>query len=606
MNDQQLHVVMLASECRNFAKVGGLGDVVWDLSLSLAQQGVKVSVILPYYQVIKKKFDKVADFKIEFGNRCWPTQLFYYHESLVDFFFIENEYFFTKHYTDIYIDSFKLGRGPFEDDAKRFAFFSTAALEILAQSSVIVDIDIIHCHDWHTGTFLLQLKLDQQFKELSSNVKTFFTIHNLDYQGVRPYQIKDNVFDLASFRQWFPNLFEQLKKEKLLVDYSNIFDIKTFPANEIEHNILPNLNPEQKNFFHSVYQKDEQNEFYYLVEKLNPQHVQFVYCALLEASFMCFNAMRACIRLADKVNTVSDTYAYEITLPDDPHRNFIGGRGLENDLKAVYKKGNLLGILNGLNYEIYDPNQLLFPYDSNQKNWLPKKLKNKEHFLLNLPQSLNAVYQKIGKKFYNYPQLKKKVKQIDFASWLDKPLVVSVGRAAAQKVGLLLEYIKPDVKIIEEILSLDIRMVFIATGELQEQLEIINHSEKALFISAFDHELGNATYTAGDIFLMPSYFEPCGISQMIAMRFGNLPLVNDIGGLHDTVCDFECGFRFTGTNKEAIKYALIDTLEKAIYYYQHDQKKWQSMQKTAMEQRFEWNLSAKTYIKEYENLIRKK
>lgn len=153
----QLNVVMISSECRNFAKVGGLGDVLLDLSTALIKKNIGVSVILPYYSIIKCKMEEIFSCKIEFGTKSWEIILYKHMEHGVNFYFIKNDFFFSKEYGEIYIDSFKHNRGPFEDDAKRFAFFSNATIEILTKSDFFPDVDIIHCHDWHTGIFLLLL-----------------------------------------------------------------------------------------------------------------------------------------------------------------------------------------------------------------------------------------------------------------------------------------------------------------------------------------------------------------------------------------------------------------------------------------------------------------
>jgi len=106
-------------------------------------------------------------------------------------------------------------------------------------------------------------------------------------------------------------------------------------------------------------------------------------------------------------------------------------------------------------------------------------------------------------------------------------------------------------------------------------------------------------YAGGDLFLMPSDFEPCGISQMIAMRYGCLPLVPDVGGLRDTVDDMQTGFVYRGESRQAACRALLDTLDRALDCYTGDREKWADMQVQAMSARFEWTVSAKKYIELY-------
>ncbi len=98
---------------------------------------------------------------------------------------------------------------------------------------------------------------------------------------------------------------------------------------------------------------------------------------------------------------------------------------------------------------------------------------------------------------------------------------------------------------------------------------------------------------------MPSDFEPCGISQMIAMRYGCLPLVPDVGGLRDTVDDMQTGFVYRGESRQAACRALLDTLDRAVSCYSGDREKWAAMQVRAMSTRFEWAEAAQKYIELY-------
>jgi starch synthase len=118
-------------------------------------------------------------------------------------------------------------------------------------------------------------------------------------------------------------------------------------------------------------------------------------------------------------------------------------------------------------------------------------------------------------------------------------------------------------------------------------------------VCAFDPGFANRLYEGGDIFLMPSDFEPCGITQMIAMRFGCLPLVPDVGGLKDTVQDRVNGFVYHGADRPTARQAILDTLDQAIDCYSRDRKQWEAMQVQAMAARFEWPTSARKYIDLY-------
>lgn len=117
----------------------------------------------------------------------------------------------------------------------------------------------------------------------------------------------------------------------------------------------------------------------------------------------------------------------------------------------------------------------------------------------------------------------------------------------------------------------------------------------------FDAGLAQRIYAGSDIFLVPSRFEPCGLTQMIAMRYGALPLVRDTGGLHDTVSDGETGFVFKNYQSSA----LLSKIKDALKIYRDNPQKWRSMQKRAMHKDFSWQKSAQEYLKIYQQLCGK-
>ena len=538
MKDNNPQVLMVAAECRDLAKVGGLADVVRDLSQALKASGTPVSIIMPCYDKIRPPAEPLETIKIQFGSRNdWLVRVFRLELDGVPVYLMRSDEFFGGEYGDVYIDSERLGRGPFEDDALRFAFFSAAVLEFIQKYPGISGINALHCHDWHTGVLLTLLKYDSRYRHLASTLHTLFTIHNLDYQGVRPFELVGNR-DWLSFSQWFPELYQELKAGENL---SFIRD--------------------------------------------------------LHAPVPCFNPMRAGILLADHVNTVSPNYMREITQPDDPARNFIGGRGLEEDLRQ--RGAQLYGILNGLDYEANNPAKLSPSYDANLPNWQRSRRQHKINLLDGLSNHLEKMAIKLGKRFKNSETVLEKMSGFQPDDWSDKLLVVAVTRAVRQKVNILFEMLEGDTSVLQGILERDILLLVLGTGDLEDQLEEVNQHKNGIFICAFDPGFASLLYEGGDIFLMPSDFEPCGITQMIAMRFGCLPLVPDVGGLKDTVQDMHTGFVYHGSNRTDARQALLDTLDKAIECYSHDPKQWDAMQELAMNARFEWTASARQYIELY-------
>jgi starch synthase len=249
---------------------------------------------------------------------------------------------------------------------------------------------------------------------------------------------------------------------------------------------------------------------------------------------------------------------------------------------------------------VYNPASLIPPFDVGIQHWQDARRQHKLNLLERLPGYLQEMASRLGNGFKNRDNVLKKMAAFEPDDWQERRLVVAVTRAARQKASILLEMLDGDGPVFQEILRRDIYLAILGTGELEDQLEEINHRANGLFVCAFDAQLADMLYAGGDIFLMPSDFEPCGISQMIAMRYGCLPLVPDIGGLSDTVHDMQTGFVYRGENRQAACRALLGTLDKALGCYAGDREKWAEMQVQAMSARFEWTSSAKKYIELYQ------
>ena len=528
---------MIAAECRGLAKAGGLGDVVRDLSKALTGLGTPVSIVIPCYDQVAHSPQPIVCFPVQFGSRDdWRVRVFTRELDGVTIYLLRSQKFFGGRYGNIYVDSERLGSGAFEDDAKRFAFFSAATLEFIQQYPRLHDVNVLHCHDWHTGALLVLLKYDRRYRRLADSLRTLFTIHNLDYQGTRPFKLAGER-ELLAFSDWFPAFYRRLKRTGALTALSDT------------HTPIP-----------------------------------------------CFNPMRAAINLADNVNTVSPRYATEIIQPDDPTRNFIGGRGLEDDLR---RSGKIYGILNGLDYELYDSSRLLPSFDVDLKDWPRLRHQHKINLLDQLGVHLQGIADRPGQAFKNRDSVLKKLAAFRAKAWYEKPLVVAVTRAVRQKVSILLERLDKSGTVLQHLLQRDIFLIVLGTGELEEQLEEINRYPNGLFICAFDANLADRLYAGGDLFLMPSDFEPCGITQMIAMRYGCLPVVPNVGGLSDTVQTNKTGFVYRSANRQAARRGLVRTLDQALWCYTHDRAKWLAMQARAMSARFEWTTAAEKYLDLY-------
>ncbi len=289
----------------------------------------------------------------------------------------------------------------------------------------------------------------------------------------------------------------------------------------------------------------------------------------------CVNFMVSGIHLADGLNTVSPTYAEEITRPSDPSLGFIGGEGLEQDLQQAAAEHRLQGILNGCVYE-----------------GLPNADKSWENLQAGLQQNEKLI---AG----NDPARR----------WLQsaqrpRHLLTSVGRLVGQKVTLLLQLVPGHASALEAVLQHlgpENLLVLLGSGdaELERKLaSIAAHRGNFLFLRGYAESLSADLYSSGDLFLMPSSFEPCGISQMLAMRAGQPCVVHGVGGLKDTVNDGKTGFVFQGDTVAAQASAFVRCVQQAVALREQDEISWLAIQKSAAAQRFTWQLAARTYIEE--------
>ena len=266
------------------------------------------------------------------------------------------------------------------------------------------------------------------------------------------------------------------------------------------------------------------------------------------------NILKGGMLFADLINTVSPTYAREIQTKEF-------GFGLEGVLNK--RKDSVFGILNGLDYDIWDPQRDKFIARNFSITDLTGKARDKEDLqaLCKLP-------------------LKKGV-----------PLVGIVSRLAEQKgFDILAEGI-------DAICKMDIQMVILGTGDLkyhQVMQEMVAKYPKVISLNLkFDDPLAHKIYAGSDIFLMPSRYEPCGLGQLISLRYGTIPLVFKTGGLADTV-NADNGFVFSNYSKMA----LVKTIRRALAAFQ-DKKQWDALVQNALKCNFSWDASARKYLELY-------
>ena len=479
-----MKVLFVTAECWPFAKTGGLGDVSYALPKALKREGVDVRVIMPKYvnipKYLKDQMKRVVVFNV---NVAWRNQYCGLLELELDgvkFYFIDNEFYFKREGEYAYLYGY-------EDDVERFTFFSNAVLESLKRIDFYPD--IMNLNDWHTGIIPLFLKEHYGTDERYSNIKTMYTIHNLQYQGIFSNK---NVEDTLSIPRWY----------------------------------------------------------------LDDGHIEY---------YGGVNFMKAGIVYSDKVSTVSPTYANEI------QTKYYG-----EDLDGLIKENShkLKGIVNGIDYEINNPatdKNIVCNYDVNS---IEGKIKNKLELQRILGLEINA----------------------------NIPMIGIVSRLASQKGLDLISYMMP------EIIAEDLQLVVLGTGEEQYHSMFNYYSgkypNKVAATLTFDSSLAQQIYAASDMFLMPSLFEPCGIGQLIAMRYGSIPIVRETGGLKDTITPYNQytgegnGFSFANYNAHEMFYCI----KSAIDIYKNKKDVWSNLVRKAMNTDSSWNKSAKLYLETYNEI----
>lgn len=298
----------------------------------------------------------------------------------------------------------------------------------------------------------------------------------------------------------------------------------------------------------------------------------------------CFNPMRAGIALCDKVHVVSPTYAEEVLLQSVPEHGFFGGERLELDMQHAKAQNKLVGIINGCEYpteELSDENIDTFFNEAEAQLfiWMAKFGELKSTYYL--------AHQRIQQWRANPSQ---------------GPLVTSVGRLTDQKALLLRQPYEKQLcldKLAKQLQQHNGRMIVLGSGDgYLEYLftQVMARNSNVLFLNGYGQGLGDTLYQLGDLFLMPSSFEPCGISQMLAMRAGQPCLVHKVGGLADTVEHNVTGYCFSGDNIEEQVNSLINTFEFALNDFTSNPSKYKEMRQLASAQRFEWHRIAKMYV----------
>lgn len=279
------------------------------------------------------------------------------------------------------------------------------------------------------------------------------------------------------------------------------------------------------------------------------------------------NYMKAGINYADHITTVSESYAAEI-------QTAYYGEGLDYALRM--RADDLSGILNGISMKKFNPaaNQNLAVRYSKEE--IDKKLANKIHIQQKMGLEVNA----------------------------EKPLLGFISRLVEQK-GL--DLIKA---VFDELMAADLQFLVLGTGEREYEdffkAKAEQYPDNLSVNIEYDPQLADQIYAGSDLFLVPSRFEPCGLSQLISFRYGTIPVVRETGGLNDTVSSYNedtgdgTGFSFSDYNA----HDMLHTIKRAVYFYQQPER-WNKLVKRVMKLDYSWHKSARKYLKLYAELTGK-
>ncbi len=278
------------------------------------------------------------------------------------------------------------------------------------------------------------------------------------------------------------------------------------------------------------------------------------------------NFMKSGLLYSDVINTVSETYAQEITKDD------IFGAGLKSVLAK--RKNDLFGIRNGIDIKVWNPEK---------DKHLPKKYNIKT--LENKKENKKALTERFG---FQYDE--------------NIPVLGIISRLYDSKGMDLIQKIFPD------LMKLNIQLILLGTGDKKYHtfFDKMAHKYKDKFACylGFNDELAHLIEAGADMFLMPSKYEPCGLNQMYSLRYGTVPIVRETGGLADTVERFNekteegNGFMF----KKYDAQEFLKEIKRALKVYE-DKKVWTKIMKAGMKSDFSWNSSAKKYIDLYKTIL---
>lgn len=469
-----MKILYCASEALPYVASGGLADVAGSLPRALNAAGHDCRVVLPLYSSIKQELrdglEYITNFYVPVAWRNQYCGVFKGVKNGVTYYLLDNEYYFKRN-----------GIYGHYDDAERFTFFSRAILEMIKHLDFVPD--ILNCNDWQTALVPVYYNVFYKGQMGLGNIKTVFTIHNIQYQGKYGLELCGDILGLPPYANG-------------IVEYEN-----------------------------------------------------------------CVNFMKGAFETADKITTVSPTYAQEILNPYFSH-------GLDPILWS--KQYKLTGFLNGIDQDVYNPETdpaLPAHFNADDKSG---KAKCKEALLaeMGLPGG-------------------------------NEPVIGIVTRLVSHKGVDLIK------RVFEEMVGLGYKFVILGSGEKQYEdffrEMAYRYPDRVGVRIGFIPDLAHRIYAGADIFLMPSQSEPCGLAQMVSLRYGTIPIVRETGGLKDSIID--CGgpggngFTFKTYNA----HDMLDAAVRARALYDN-RMQWGKLVSHGLREDFSWARSAELYLGLYREL----
>ncbi|MDR0986322.1 MAG: glycogen synthase [Ruminococcus sp.] len=475
-----MDILYAASEAQPFIGTGGLADVAGALPKQLCEFGHNARVVLPLYSKISPELREnlrfICSFDVPVGWRQKYCGVFEAKVDGVTYYLLDNEEYFCRAFSNGIFGEY--------DACEQFAFFSRAVIEMLAH--IDWQPQVINCNDWQTALTPVYLQIFYKHLPIFENIKTVFTIHNIQYQGKYGTEVIDEVMGIPSY-------------------YINLL----------------------------MYDG-------------------------------CVNMMKAAFETSDKITTVSPSYAWEILDPWYSH-------GLDRALNN--KQYKLTGFLNGIDIDLYNPET-----DSMiAKNFSAKDLSGKAACKKALIEELKLA-----------PG--------------DEPIIGIVTRFVSHKGVDLIR------TVFEEMVGDGCKFVVLGSGDkMYEDFfreMAYRYPDKVSVTIGFIPSLAKRIYASADMFLMPSQSEPCGLAQMISLRYGTIPIVRETGGLRDSIID--AGSPESGGNGFTFKtynaHDMLDAVRRAHALY-NDRGNWQKLMVYAMGCDNSWAKSAELYQGLYRELV---